>query len=506
MVILPAYLRFSIEKCTSKNIFTNSKTKKAEMKKTILGLMALTVLFASSCKKDEVKSKDDLTLFGTKKPLVVGLGPIRDTLVGEITVNTTVSDSTVLQGIVYVKPGVTLTVNAGVTIFGSAGPVIPDLVNLANNKGTLVIEKGGKLIANGTANSPIVWTSLKAPGSRAFGDWGGVVLLGQAPISAVVGGVCASSNVFEAFNIAGFPNPTRNNYGGSNTNDNSGSMQYNRLEFGGGVVAVANKEVNGLTLCGVGKGTTIDFVEVTNSGDDAFEWFGGTVDCKHLVSFGNKDDDFDFDEGYNGNLQFIIGYRTTLCDNSGSHLIETDNNPTNTPGLLCALPFLRTQPFIANASLIAEFPGSPTGGGFFDTAAVAMRRLSSLVLANSIIKIQPRYPRAVATSTSPFTANWVAQGVSVFPSDSIYIGVNRIDKASFGTTTADGVSFPISGVLNLPLQGTANSVITDLFQFPTGGFNLNPIRPFFTANTAIGAIPSTLPFWIAGTWLATTTN
>jgi hypothetical protein len=474
------------------------------MKKTILGLLSLTMLIASSCSKDGIKQKDDLTLFGTKKPLVVGLGPIRDTLVGEITVNTTVSDSTVLQGIVYVKPGVTLTVNAGVTIFGSNGPVVPDLVNLANNKGTLVVEKGGKLIANGTANNPIVWTSLKAPGSRAFGDWGGVVVLGQAPIAASVGGVCASSNVFEAFNIAGFPNPTRNNYGGAVTSDNSGSMQYNRIEFGGGVVAVANREVNGLTLCGVGNGTTLQYIEVTNSGDDSFEFFGGNVNCKYLVSFGGKDDDFDFDEGYNGNLQFIIGYRTTLCDNSGSHLIETDNNPSNTPGLLCA--GFRTQPFISNASLIADFPGAPTGGGYFDTAAVNIRRLSSLVLANSIIKIQPRYPRSVVTSSSPITSNWVAQGVTVFPSDSIYIGVNRIDKGLFGTTSADGVAYPITGLLNLPLQGPGNTVISDIFQFPTGGFNLNPIRPFFTSTTAVGAIPSTLPFWIAGTWLATTTN
>src|SRR5262245_19760149 len=147
------------------------------MKKIILGSLGLALLFAS-CRKDKLVEEKD-PIFGTKKPLIHIPGAVRDTLVGEITVNETVTEDTYLKGIVYVKPGITLTINAGVTIYGSNGPVVPNLNDLSQNKGTLVVEKGGKLMAAGSPNSPIVWTSENAPGSRNFGHWGGLVLLGK---------------------------------------------------------------------------------------------------------------------------------------------------------------------------------------------------------------------------------------------------------------------------------------------------------------------------------------
>lgn len=470
------------------------------MKKVILGAMGLAMLFAS-CKKEKVTADNGTTLFGTQKPLIVGVGSIRDTLVGEITVNTTVDDNTYLKGIVYVKPGVTLTVNAGVTIFGSNGPVTPNLTDLSQNKGTLVVEKGGVLNAIGSANSPIVWTSENADGSRSFGNWGGIVILGNAPIGAIVGGVCSGTNTFEAFNVAGFPNPSRNTYGGSSAGDNSGSIVYNRIEFGGGTVADPNREVNGLTLCGVGSGTTLDYIEVSNSGDDAFEFFGGTVNAKHLISFSNKDDDFDFDEGYKGKLQFLIGYRTTLADNSGSHLIEHDNNPSAT--VVCSP--LRAQAWIANASLISEFPGTPTGGGFFDTSAILVRRNSTLIFANSIMKIADRYPRAIVTT--PTTTPRVAQGLTVFPADSTFIGANAIDKAAFGASSDENGRI-ITSVLNLPLQGPGNTPITNIFNMGPGGVALTPFDSFFESTSDIGSIPSSGPSsgWIGGSWVSTDTD
>lgn len=464
------------------------------MKKVIIGAMAVAAVFAVSCKKDKVDSGK--TLFGTQKPLIQVPGSVLDTLVGEITVNTTVTENTYLQGVVYVKPGVTLTVNAGVTIFGSEGPGVFDATNLANNKGTLVIEKGGKLIANGSANSPIVWTSSKPVGQRSFGDWGGIVVLGQAPIAASVNGVCASSNTFEAFNIPAWPNPSRNTYGGNDPNDNSGSIQYNRIEFGGGPVAAANREVNGLTLCGVGKGTTLLAIEVSASGDDAFEFFGGTVDARGLIAYNCKDDDFDFDEGYNGRIQFAIAYRTTLADNSGSHFIESDNTPT--ASLLC--PGFRTRPFMSNVSFISGAAGAPTGGGFFDSASVLIRRNSSFVLANAIVQYKNQFDRFVALT--PTTSSRVALGTSLSV-DSIYIGVNSVEDIFSGIASSEN-GIPFTGALTLPLQGPSVNPITNIFTLP-GGFDLNPVDPWFIPTTEQGAVPSSIN-WLTGSWISTDVN
>ena len=301
------------------------------MKKLFFAAAGIAIVFASACKKDFVTKES--------KPLLPGATV--DTLTGEITVNTTVTKTTYLRGIVIVKPGITLTVNAGVTIKGSPGGALPDLLNFENNKGTLVVEKGGILIANGTPTNPIVWTSNQPAGSRNFGDWGGIVVLGNAPIVTNTG---AATQTYEAFKTA-TPDP-RFSYGGSNPTENSGSITYNRIEFAGGVVLIVNQEVNGLTFGGVGSGTTVHHVEVMHSGDDGFEFFGGRVNAHHLLSYGTKDDDFDFDEAYQGALQFIIAYRTDLADVSGSEMIESDNNSAS------ADFGPNTTAFIGNATLV----------------------------------------------------------------------------------------------------------------------------------------------------------
>src|SRR5258708_17889321 len=146
------------------------------MKKVIFGALGLAVITIASCKKDNfvpANLQKQLILSGTSDP---------DTLWGTVDSNLTLTRTTYLDGIVYVSPGVTLTVNAGVTIIGAPGPAIPDTVNIRNNKGTLCIQKGAKLNAVGTPTSPIVWTSAQPAGSRHYGDWGGIVLYGKAPI------------------------------------------------------------------------------------------------------------------------------------------------------------------------------------------------------------------------------------------------------------------------------------------------------------------------------------
>ena len=206
-------------------------------------------------------------------------------LQGDITTNTTLRsiDQNLLSGFVYVTNGVTLTIQPGTVIKGQK-----------SSKGTLIIEPGGKIIAEGTATEPIVFTSDQPKGSRNYGDWGGIVLTGNAPV-----------NPTSKPQIEGGPRTT---YGGTVANDNSGILKYVRIEFPGFPLE-PNKELNGLTMGGVGSGTTIEYVQVSYCGDDSYEWFGGNVNAKHLIAYKGWDDEFDTDYGYQGKLQFLLGVR-----------------------------------------------------------------------------------------------------------------------------------------------------------------------------------------------------
>jgi len=480
------------------------------MKKVFIAALGAAVVFASSCKKDSQTSVDSLG--STQKELVVTTTV--DTLKGDITVNTTVTKTTYLQGIVYVRPGVTLTVNPGVTIKGSNETTsLPDPVNLENNKGTLVVEKGGKLIANGTATSPIVWTSEKAVGSRNFGDWGGIVILGQAPIIANVGGVLATSNTFEAFTAIA---NGRNTYGGTNAADNSGSMKFNRIEFAGGVVAAQNREVNGLTLCGVGSGTVLSHIEVLNSGDDAFEFFGGRVNADHLLSFGNKDDDFDFDEAYEGNLQFIIAYRTDLADNSGSEMIELDNNSSSAN----LVGTSRSRPFIANATFVgpASLAVRPGVTGRFD-GGILVRRGANLRFVNSIVSPGAMPNMFITTPTTD--AQFIGTDPALANTSIALSNLFEPGTASERTRLSSIEGNPPLTTFNAPLQAEfiadGNSYLASYAAFKldgvlkpligspalAGGFNLAPYG--FVGTTQRGAIRTT-DVWTTGAWLSIAAN
>lgn len=227
------------------------------------------------------------------------------TLTGDITASTTLTADTtwILEGTVRVAAGVTLTIEKGTTVQGDKA-----------TKGSLVVQQGAKLVAEGTAEEPIVFTSRLPEGERAAGDWGGVVLLGKAPIGG--GGTG---------NVEGFT--TDEVYGGTDAADSSGSLKYVRIEFGG-VEISADNEINGLTMAGVGSGTTIEHVLVHHTLDDCFEWFGGTVDGKYLSCVRNGDDAFDMDAGYTGRLQFLFAQQDpTIADSANG--VEADNNEEN---------------------------------------------------------------------------------------------------------------------------------------------------------------------------------
>jgi hypothetical protein len=216
-----------------------------------------------------------------------------------------------IQGFVYVVNGVTLTIEPGTIIEGDH--------NFTGS--SLIVERGAKINAIGTSTQPIVFTSDMPAGSRTRGDWGGLILCGKAIINAAGG---------EA-QIEGGP---RSYYGGNDNSDNSGTLQYVRIEFAG-YPFQPNKEINAITLGAVGSGTTIDHIQVSYSNDDSFEWFGGSVNCKNLIAFRGLDDEFDTDFGYSGKLQYCIGLRdSAVADVSGSNGFESDNDATgssNTP-------------------------------------------------------------------------------------------------------------------------------------------------------------------------------
>lgn len=254
----------------------------------------------------------------------------------------------ILRNYVYVKSGVTLTIESGTTIFADKA-----------SKATLIIEQGAKIVAEGTSSSPIVFTSAQPKGSRAHGDWGGIVIMGKAPVNRPAGERTPEGGIVGT-------------YGGSDANDNSGVLKYVRIEFAGiSLSTTANSEINGLTMYAVGKGTKIEYVQVSYCGDDAFEWFGGTVDAKYLISHRTWDDDFDTDFGYTGNVQFGVALRDpAVSDQSTSNGFESDNFNPGTPatgnenGLpLTAPKFANMSVFLTGASPASLPAGHKHGSG-----------------------------------------------------------------------------------------------------------------------------------------------
>jgi hypothetical protein len=240
---------------------------------------------------------------------------------GEITSDTTwtADNQYLIQGALFVRAGATLTIQAGTEIFGDQATT-----------GTLVIDRDAQIIAQGDPNNPIVFTSSAAPGSRARGQWGGVILNGNAPLN-IPGG--------EASGEGG-----TGLYGGNDPGDNSGILRYVRVEFAG-IEFSPDNELNGIAFQGTGAATTCDHLQVKFNLDDGYEWFGGTTACKYLLSTANADDSFDYTDGWQGRGQFWIAQQRGDDADQG---MEMDNNAENRD----ATP--RSNPTIYNVTLIGD--------------------------------------------------------------------------------------------------------------------------------------------------------
>lgn len=270
---------------------------------------------------------------------------------GTITVDTvwTRDKRYVIKGVVRVEEGATLTIEAGTTVMGDK-----------STTGSLIIQRGSRIMAEGTAEDPIVFTSRLPEGERAAGDWGGLVILGNAPINASGG----------SSSVEGFTSDE--SYGGDDPADSSGSLRYARIEYSGVEISPDN-EINGLTMAGVGSGTTIDHVMVRHTLDDCFEWFGGTVNASHLVCYRNGDDAFDFDQGYRGNLQFLFAQMDpTVSDTANG--FEADNDEED----FAKAPV--TNPTIYNVTLVGQNADIPK-----EQFGLLMRRGFNATIGNAII-------------------------------------------------------------------------------------------------------------------------
>jgi hypothetical protein len=324
------------------------------MRKLLLfGLFASVVI--SSCRKIEVDG--DGTGNNNNNS---GDGTI---LSGRINTDRTLKAGTTykLRGIVYIVDGATLTIEPGTRIEGEK-----------SSRGALVVTRGCKLVASGTKDKPIVFTSDAA--TPTAGDWGGIVLLGRATTNAVFNNVAGVGEIEGGVNNG----EGLGLYGGADDADNSGTLKYVRIQYAG-YAFLPDKELNSLTLGGVGSGTTIDYVQVTHALDDAFEWFGGTVNASHLIAFKTLDDDLDTDNGYRGKVQFVIVLRdSTIADKSKVESFESDNNAsggTVTP---------QTAAIFSNVTSIGPRATSANIGSANYLAGAQIRRNSSISVFNSI--------------------------------------------------------------------------------------------------------------------------
>jgi hypothetical protein len=311
-----------------------------------------------------------------------------------------------LRGYVYVTNGATLTIEPGTRIVSSR-----------DSAGVLVIYRTAKIMAEGTAAEPIVFTSNET--TPAPGDLGGIIIAGLAKWngnhSVIEGGVEAQYAAF----------------GGTNNEDNSGTLKYVRIEYAGKAVNPGD-EVNGLSLYGVGSGTTIDYVQVVRGLDDAFEIFGGTVNCKHLIAYNNADDDFDFDDGYTGKIQFAISIKDpAFTDPKGtsgdiSNNFEVDNvNPSN-GFLLSRAPI--TFPVMSNFTAIG--PNNATGTSSDFGYGMRWRRGSKFILANSIVIGGQKAGLDIEQDS---TASYYAAGTSKFYNSFLHAVNSPFRVANTGT-------------------------------------------------------------------------
>ena len=407
------------------------KTTKNSAKNFLAWTVLATTIFASACSKNE-----------TPPPPPDGVDEYV-VLSGDLSTRTlTPDDKYLIRGQVFVRSGQTLTIEPGTVLYGEKA-----------TKGTLIIDRGGRIEAQGTLENPIVMTSNQDPGERDRSDWGGLVVLGRAPVNIpdpAVEGITPSVI-----------------YGGDDEDDDSGIMEYLRVEFAG-IELTANNETNSITLGGVGRGTKFEHIQVSYGGDDGIEWFGGSVNGKYLVVFGTWDDSFDIDNGFSGNLQFGLAlHYPSFADQSESNGFEWDtdgqDNLDRFKTSVVASNFTVIGPSIDGNAFSANFRHAldlrrNIAGSIFNSVfvgfptAVRMNQASVLpnyqdgtgLIANNIFYAKTNAVLSGSSVTVDAIAAYLAQNDNIveagndFQTADAYTALGINPNVFFGTTTKEG--------------------------------------------------------------------
>jgi|694.fasta_scaffold96323_2 hypothetical protein len=441
------------------------------MKKTVLLAAAFVALIATSCRKIEMDGGGSTVI---APPTTPGVQTI--VLKGRIDKDTVLREGNnyILSGLVYIVNNATITVQPGVTVKGDY---------TGASVATLVITRGAKIIADGTQEKPIVFTS-NSPVPRS-GDWGGIVICGKAQVNTAFTGTGGGAGILEV--EGGINNSFGDGLAGGgaspNNADNSGILRYVRIEYAG-YAYQPDKEINSLTMAAVGSGTVIDYVQVTYAKDDAFEWFGGTVNCKHLIAYKTQDDDFDSDNGYSGKVQFGIVLRdSTIADISRSEAFESDNDASgsiNSP---------QTKAVFSNLTLIGPRATLANNGNSLYLAAAHIRRNTGVSIYNSVILgwpagilIDARNGRAVESnildSTIRFKNNTIAGCGNVNGTDVVsYSFIASTANASKWNTDSVKAKFSNTAFSNTVLANVSDAKLIAPFSYsapdflPFGGSN-----------------------------------
>ena len=358
------------------------------MKKLLNYTLALAVLAISSCRKIQ----EDVII---TNPGGGGTTTEENTILeGKISADRTLKANYVykIRGIVYVVNNAKLTIEPGTVIQGEKG---------ATSRGTLVITRGSQIIADATKDNPIVFTSDQPSPQR--GDWGGIVILGNAKTNSSYNGVAGVGSVEGGVNNA----ESLGLYGGAVDTDNSGVLRYVRIEYAG-YAYLPDNELNGLTLAGVGKSTVIDYVEIFKANDDAIECFGGSVDLKHTIMISTLDDDFDTDNGWSGKVQWGIVMRdSAVADISKSESFESDNDANGST----LLP--QTSGVYSNITVIGPRQNLTNIGNSLFLAGAQVRRNTTISIFNSVIMGYPTGLLVDASKGTPTDNNIKANTLNI---------------------------------------------------------------------------------------------
>lgn len=383
------------------------------------------------------------------------------TVSGNITSNTTWSGVVELDGIVRVKDGATLTIQPGTFIKAKAHAD-------GSATGVLVVTKTGKINAVGTATQPIVFTSYNLMDNNASttarpGDFGGVILLGDAPVNTGV-----NTNLIEGIDV-GQNNIEEFYYGGSNAAHNAGTLKYVRIEFAGRIIGDGN-EINGLTCGGVGNGTTLDHIQVSYGADDAFEFFGGTVNASNIIAFAQDDDGFDFDNGYTGTITNALA----LADYNSTHSLDSKSKPdsngieldNNAGGTLTAL---LTNPTINGLTIVGA--KTSANGAKYENG-IHVRRNGKLNLNDAVVT---GYPVGILLEN---------------PTSVGHVAFTNVKAHGFTLATAEKTA---TGTAAVTIPGVASALVSDPAQL------WGMTQPFFNERTVWNVTPRNTGDF-QGTW------